>query len=400
MSAPAVFEEPALRRPRIVRWFAERPRIADVLVILACAAPASAVLLLEPPTHAWLGWLCVGATALALWRRRQYPLVVLLVVMAFAALNPISAQTMSPGQLETFFTVYTLAAQRRMRTAILGALAGAVVVLAFSGLAVLFGIRDGFPASLLNFTAVIAIALGVAVRASRARREAITTMIEMREERARSAERTRIAAEMHDVVAHSITVMVALAGGAEAGWQKHPERARRALEQLGDVGARALEEMQRTLQVLHEGDEKLTEDLAHSGHNVPELAELVAEFREAGLPVTLAEDPELPSDPALRTTIYRVVRESLTNTLRHATGTSFVEVKVVRDADDVVATVTDNGRQDPARETAGSRLGLQAMRERAAAFGGTLEAGPLLATPASPGGGWRVCARLKVKEGP
>lgn len=402
MSAPAVFEEPALRRSRLLRWFAARPRIADALVILACVVPIAAVLLLEPPAHAWLGWLCAAATAVALWWRRAYPLAVLLVVSAIAPFNPVFAWAQSPGTFETFFMVYTLAAQRRLRTAILGTLAGAAVVLAASGPAVLLGIRNDYPFSLINFTSLIAIALGVAVRARRARREAIADMIALREERARSAERTRIAAEMHDVVAHSITVMVALAGGAEAGWQKHPERARRALEQLGEVGARALSEMQRTLRVLGEGDEQLGEDLARSGHNLPELAALVAEFREAGLPATLAEDPGLQDaglqDPALRTTVYRIVRESLTNALRHANGASLVEVRVTIEGGDVVVTVTDNGHADPARETVGAGVGLQAMRERAAAFGGSFEAGPLRVAPESPGGGWRVRARLAVEE--
>ncbi|MFD2775416.1 sensor histidine kinase [Leucobacter albus] len=384
-------------RPRIVRWFAARPRIADIAVMLACALPASAALLLAGPEPAWLGWACIVGVAVALWWRRQHPLAVLLVIAGVGALNPVYAHATGGPVLELAFGMFALASRVRLRTAVLGALAAAGIIVAVAGMTALLGIRTGPPVVLLQPSELIALAAGVAVRQARERRKALAQVVALREERAAAAERARITAEMHDVVAHSVTVMVALAGGAAAGWEKYPERAREALGQLGDVGADALGEMQRILRVLRHGDDALDRDLERAGHNLPDLGELIERSRHAGLPAWLTIAGELPADPGLATTVYRIVQESLTNALRHARGATHVEVRIAREGDALAVSVTDNGRGD-AGDRRGAGVGLRAMRERAHAFGGELAAGPLPVSEASPGSGWQTRALLPLNE--
>lgn len=399
VSRNTVLSEPVLRRPRIIQWFAARPCIVDVLVILACTVPTVTALVLVPPAHAWLGYLCAAGVAVAFWWRRSHPLPVLLIVVGLAALNPISGASNSVAVFESFFGVYTLASLTRLRTAILGYLLSEAMIFAVAGAALLLGLRETLPAVLLQPGALIALAIGVAVRASRARRSALEDLILMREERAAAAERARITAEMHDVVAHSVTVMIALAGGARAGWEKHPERARDALEQLGTVGAQTLEEMQRILRVLRDGDDALDADLDFSGHNLPPIDELIAMFRAAGLPVTLnCADTAMPAEPALRTTVYRIVQEALTNALRYATDASYVEVAIHMSDDQLTVTVTDNGKPQSPATIVGAGVGLRAMRERTAAFHGTLQAGPLATSKEAPGTGWRTRATLPLES--
>lgn len=387
-----------MQRPRIVRWLAARPCISDVLIILACTAPILTALILEPPEHAWVGYLCAAAVAAVFWWRRQNPLAVLLIAVGFAALNPVAESGTAVATFESFFGVYTLASLTRLRTAILGYLAAQVVIFAVSGLGVLLGIRDQFAVAGVDPLALLALAIGVAVRASRARRAAVDDVVALREEQAAAAERARITAEMHDVVAHSVTVMISLAGGARAGWDKHPERARKALEQLGNVGEQALEEMQRILHLLRTNDTALDTELEFSGHNAPSLDELIEVFGAAGLPVTLERDDTAHQlEPALRTTVYRIVQEALTNALRYAREATYVEVAIRIRQEHLTVAITDNGKQAPAAASIGAGIGLRAMHERATAFGGTLDAGPLTSNDDTPGTGWRTRAILPLK---
>ncbi|GAA2826102.1 sensor histidine kinase [Leucobacter komagatae] len=394
-------------RSRIAEWFASRPRIGDVAVILACAVPAGVALIIESRELGSLGWACVFGVAVTLWWRRSHPLAVLLIAVGIASLNPVYAHSLAGPSSEMVFGVFALATRARLRTTLIGAALAAVVVLGVSAAAVAIGIREALPAAIIQPFGVAALAAGVAVRTAKGRRAAIEQVIALREERAAAAERARITAEMHDVVAHSVTVMVALAGGAAAGWEKHPERARAALTQLGEVGAGALEEMQQILRMLRDGDPVLDGAIEASGHNVASLGELIEVFQSVGLPVTLAIEGEVPADPGLRTTVYRIVQESLTNALRHARNVTFVEVRVSPTADDVTVRVTDNGRGGAGLgagpgpglgsvpcSVPGSGVGLSAMRERARAFGGELSAGPLPAAAGGASAGWQTRVTL------
>ncbi|MBK0417811.1 hypothetical protein JD276_02015 [Leucobacter sp. CSA1] len=395
---------PLLPRSRAGAWLAGRPRIADVAVILACTAPTVAALILSPPAHAWLGYLCAAAVAIVFWWRRSHPLAVLLIAVGIASVNPIYEHTVGGVFFESVFGAFALAARTSLRVALLGYAASEVVILVVSGAGILLGAREELPPVMLDPAALIALALGVAVRANSARRAALEELVAVREAQAARAERARITAEMHDVVAHSVTVMIALAGGARAGWEKHPERARRALEQLGAVGAEALGEMQRILRVLRTDGEGPDRGITASGHDLPPLEELVEVFRAAGLPVSLVRRGEAPTDPALLTTVYRIVQESLTNALRHAAGASRVEVEVVHREDELVISVSDDGAASGRGAVAGAGIagrvgagvgagvGLAAMRERVAVFGGSLEAGRLDRGP-----GWRTRATLRLE---
>ncbi len=197
---------------------------------------------------------------------------------------------------------------------------------------------------------------------------------------ARAAERTRIAREMHDVVAHSITVMIALSDGAGVALTRAPDAARTALDELSSTGRSALAEMRRVLGVLDDDGAPLTPQ--PGSHD---LTALVERFRTAGLPVDARGlDTVLPDQATLQIAVHRVVAEALTNALRHAPGTPRVQLCLTRTGSAVEIEVLDDGPRGPVPYAGGAGRGLIGMRERAAVHGGTAEAGP------RPEGGWRV----------
>jgi signal transduction histidine kinase len=217
-------------------------------------------------------------------------------------------------------------------------------------------------------------------RAERAERE--------RETVARVAvaeERARIARELHDVVAHSVSVMVLQAGAVRRLLRDDQERERDALGAVERTGREALLEMRRLLGVLRTPDEEV--ELAPQP-GLSELAALVARTEAAGLPVALhveGEPGQLPLGVDL--SAYRIVQEALTNALKHA-GPATAEVAIRYEADAVEIEVTDDGRGPTG--TNGGGHGLVGMRERATLYGGQLSAG------ARPGGGYVVRARLPI----
>ena len=206
-------------------------------------------------------------------------------------------------------------------------------------------------------------------------------------ERAVAAERARIAREMHDIVAHHLSVVILMAAGSRASGK--PSLA--ALEKIEDSGRQALAETRRLLSVLRGPDE--------SAALVPqpglgELDALADSVRSAGLPVHLAVDGDHAALPAaVAVSAYRIVQESLTNVLKHA-GPARARVTVNCAGDAVTIEVTDDGTGNPAAGPHGGRHGLAGMRERVAAFDGDLRAGP------EPGGGFAVRARLPLHDRP
>jgi signal transduction histidine kinase len=209
-------------------------------------------------------------------------------------------------------------------------------------------------------------------------------------------ERGRIARELHDVVAHAVSVMVVQADGASYAIQSNPELAQRALQTISETGRGALGELRRLLDVLRsddaDGEPRVPQPDAHA------LAELADRMRTSGVPVELETDDlgDLPAGVSLG--IYRIVQESLTNTLKHAGRGATAAVRVHRTGDLVEVLVSDDGagRVPQLAATArGERLpggnGLIGMRERAHVYGGTLDVGP------APGGGWQVRAALPVR---
>jgi signal transduction histidine kinase len=208
-----------------------------------------------------------------------------------------------------------------------------------------------------------------------------------------AAERARIARELHDIVAHNLSVMIALADGATYAMDSSPQRAGEATERVSATGRQALLEMRRLLGVLREGEQVGAEPLAPQPR-LDRLDGLLAQVHAAGIPVTmdLDGDPrELPDGVQL--TVFRVAQEALTNTLKHAARPTSAHLALRCEEGRVELEVTDTGmaargapRPQPLAGEAGR--GLRGMRERAAAYGGRLDAGP------DPDGGWRVSLRL------
>ncbi|TDD22749.1 hypothetical protein E1287_39610 [Actinomadura sp. KC06] len=208
--------------------------------------------------------------------------------------------------------------------------------------------------------------------------------------RALADERARMARELHDAVGHAVTVMVTHAGAARLSLGDEHADVRRSLGSIEDVGRAALGDLDRVLGLLDESEPPNPPDLAAA------LRGLVAGL-PPGLRADLAVDGDLPplGEPVVQT-LYRIVQESLTNVVRHASAGT-VRVLVAREGDDVRVTVIDDGAasgppspSQPSGVRGASGRGLAGMRERAARLGGTCQAGP------APDGGWRVEARVPL----
>lgn len=203
-------------------------------------------------------------------------------------------------------------------------------------------------------------------------------------------ERTRIARELHDVVAHAVSVMVVQADGATYAVHTNPELAERAIKTISSTGREALTELRRLLGVLR-AEDSADERTPQPGTN--SLTDLAERVRLVGLPVRLKLKGELDGLPAgIGLSIYRIVQEALTNTLKHAGAGASTVVRVARTGDNVELDITDDGFGTPHELVSISGgNGLIGMRERANVFGGTLQAGP------RPGGGWHVHAVLPIQ---
>ncbi len=242
------------------------------------------------------------------------------------------------------------------------------------------------------------IVLGVAVlgRLIRAHREQAGELarrahqLELeREERARLAirtERTRIAREMHDVLAHSTSVMVVQATGAKRLVRTRPEAAEDALGVIADTGRQSLADLRRMLGLLRRDDDGVPTTPQPTLSDIPDL---VAEFVDAGVPVDLRMPEGAALEGPVGLSAYRIVQEALTNVLKHADPERvIVDVRVLDGRIEV--EVLDDGGAARQLDTVGGGYGLVGMRERAGLVDGTLEAGP------RPGGGFRVAATLPV----
>ncbi|MFC1404494.1 MULTISPECIES: sensor histidine kinase [Streptacidiphilus] len=209
-----------------------------------------------------------------------------------------------------------------------------------------------------------------------------------------AAERARIARELHDVVAHNVSVMIVQADGASYVMDSSPEQAKQALATIAGTGRQALEEMRRLLGLLRSAD-SAGEYVPQPG--VEQLPELLEQVRNAGLPVAFAvegEPRELPRGVEL--TAYRIVQEALTNARKHGGPTASASVRIRFDDRGLDMLIEDNGRgatAELARDGGedGFGHGLIGMRERVGMVGGTLDAGP------RPGGGFRINAVLPLK---
>ncbi|MET9564859.1 MULTISPECIES: sensor histidine kinase [Streptomyces] len=211
-----------------------------------------------------------------------------------------------------------------------------------------------------------------------------------------AAERARIARELHDVVAHNVSVMVVQADGAAYVLDSAPDQAKKALEIISGTGRQALAEMRRLLGVLRTGEHQ------ESGEYVPQpdveqLDELIEQCRGSGLPVDFKiEGTPRPLPSGVELTAYRIVQEALTNTRKHGGPNAGASVRLVYFDDGLGLLVEDDGKGAPHElyeegGVDGQGHGLIGMRERIGMVGGTLDAGP------RPGGGFRISALLPLK---
>jgi signal transduction histidine kinase len=336
------------------------------------------------------------STALA---RRRAPLPALVVAAVLLAGwwigHDLDSQRLLPATVVLLWLLASAADRRPVRevvaaTAVVAALPVTLAVLGLLG-------RPGGEA-VVPLTAVTVVAV-VAGRNRRTRRSLLAALEEraLRAERERDAgaraavaeERTRIAREVHDVVAHNISVMTALADGAGYAIDTAPDQARRAVAQVAATGREAIAEMHRLLGVLRD-DAGGPADAPAPG--LAQLDQLVEQVRAAGLAVTLAvSGSPTPLPATAQLAVHRLVQEALTNTLTHAHGARSARVALRWAADELVVEVADDGRggrpRDPDRPPG---HGLVGMRERFGSWGGSVETGP------GDGGGWHVRAVLPL----
>lgn len=407
----------------IRRWFAEHPRGTDIVVVLWFVLP-SLIALFFPLRLPGLYLALVAATGTALWFRRRYPLPVLAWTIVAAAISSAFLYNTGGHEFAAALAIYAVASLRPPRIAWISV---AVTVLALAGMVWLtldhyvdVGAVEIEAAGEVNeyatatpaqtfvgvifWTTVInlvALTIGSNVRSRRLhtqdlvdRTNRLALERDQREQLATVTERARIAREMHDIVAHSVSVMVALSDGAAASLEKRPDRTRAALTELSQTGRDALTEIRSILGVLRtEGTNEAPFDgEAPLAPTTGDLDELLSRFRAAGLPVERVDSgPPLPQHPRLVLTVYRVVQESLTNVLRYAAGAGDVRVEITRTAD--VATVVVTNDAGAGAVQPGSGNGLVGLRERVGAFGGTVTAGPHAR-------GWRVHAAIPIPADP
>ncbi len=332
-----------------------------------------------------LALLALGPLTLA-WRRR-WPVAVLGVNLATTEAYYLLGYEWGPAFLSLAVAFWTtLSAGRRVPAWLLaGAGYGS-----YFGLAFLVG-REPRP-SLAHAVGVAAWLLLVLVVAEvgRARREQATEVMRTREEEARrraSDERLRIARELHDVVAHNISLINVQASTALHLIDERPEQARTALAAIKQASKEALGELRSVLDILRQSDE---EPPRAPAPGLARLDELVSKVKAAGLEVrTTTEGDSRPLPAPVDLTAFRIVQEALTNVHRHA-GRASATVRVSYRDRDLVVQVDDDGRGASSNGTAGGGNGIPGMRERVAALGGELEAGPRA------GGGFRVLARLPL----
>ncbi|MGH3200871.1 MAG: sensor histidine kinase [Streptosporangiaceae bacterium] len=395
---------------QVYAWLRRHPWLVDgtlAVVLLTGAAnayiPDAAVL---PASLALAGAVAV---------RRRFPVPAYAAALAIGTAQVIvgigNSFTDSPLQ-PTFADVgilvllYTVAAERTRRVSLPG-LAACVVL--FLAVVVRYNPGGNQPPHQLEFFLVTALLYLLAPTSawvlgdSMGYRRAYSAALEERAARAErerdaqaqiaaAAERARIARELHDVIAHNLSVMVAQADGGAYAFDAAPERSRQALAEIGRTGRQALAEMSSLLGILRTDPE--TAPLAPAPA-AAEIEQLVTQAREAGMQVSLAvEGPVRPLPGGLSLAAYRIVQEALTNVRKHAGAGAAVNITLSYGRDELLVRVTDDGRAGlprygPApKDPAGH--GLAGMRERAALYGGTVQAGP------RPGAGFEVTARLPL----
>jgi signal transduction histidine kinase len=400
-----------LRTPALPRVIPSRLLDACVALVLALAGGLSGLNVRALGGHdPWVAVAVLITMGLVLYPRRRYPEVVLIAEAAGVGVMVALGVKLDAAFLSVLVSSYSAAVYGSHRTArvLMGATVAIVVAIAIP---TSFGEGNGVRA-LLPVPTLIAAAgawgVGLVIRrqlalrdtAVRALAERATLVAAQQEEhaqRARLAERLRIARELHDIVAHHLSIVVIQAQAARR--VPDEDRARQAMAEVERTGRTALEEMRRLLGLLRTGEQDYpsAEDADYApALGLADLPALADRIRGAGLPVTLSVATEpasgVPQDVGL--TVYRVVQEALTNALRHA-GPAASACVTVGCRDGVLdVEVTDDGRGAAAELAGGDPLGagrgVIGMRERISGLGGSLSAG------SKAGGGYRVHAQIPM----
>ena len=359
------------------------------------------------------GILSLGTTAAILFRRFIPRILAGISSVLLLAIFPGNTGS-SVGIIAMVIALYALAVYRSARSAWLWTIIGTAAATLGALSAGLLDVAVGLVAFLgYGMVFVIATLIGISVGnrarymdALFARAAQLARERDQQAQLATASERARIAREMHDIVAHSLTVMIALADGATRAATSDPSRAMDAMAHVSEIGRTSLTDMRRVLGVLTEASGDGPADDPTATGAVPlapqptfdELRPLIDSYRAAGLPITLTISGAVPDDSATQLTVFRVVQEALTNALRYSRTPSRVEVTVdFTDPALSEVTVRDDGfgvATDSAVVSVGSGRGLIGMRERVALYGGTVEAGAVEPR------GWRVHAMIPTAADP
>jgi signal transduction histidine kinase len=371
--------------PRFARWYDERPVAGDALLasllLLGFVVPSD----LAAPTDAAQDLAFSVALVACLPVRRRAPVAVFALVSALCLAQIALLDHAVAGDVVALIALYTLVAYgpgprlAALATACgaAGALLAAVRWDAANDRVSLLGTATSAVASML-----LAATLGAWRRSRQAQlaalRERNRLLAVERDQQAAvgaAIERARIARELHDVVAHSLSVIVVQADGAAAGAEQRPAAAAATLRTIGDTGREALGQMRRLLGVLRAGQDAEGPALAPQP-GAAELDALVDQVARAGVPARLAvEGRPRPLGGTIDVTVYRVAQEALTNVLKHAGAVTRVDV-VLRYRDDAVELLVRDDGRGAAAGSDGQGQGLRGMRERVHLHEGTLAAGP------------------------
>ncbi len=330
--------------------------------------------------------------------RRVYPTPVFFVILAAWVLDRTLDYPESPAAIAVAIVFYTIGAElHRKGSWRIGGIS-VILIVGWTGIGVL-SLESVTAASLITTLVgtLTPLLLGREVHQRRRRVEQLRERAERaerdREERARRAvaeERARIARELHDVVAHQMTVMTLQAEGARRIADGADPRIVEALETISDAGHGALVEMRRTVGLLRAPeDESETEPLPR----LSDLSQLVDKVRAAGVPVDLEIEGDVrPLAEGTELSAYRIVQESLTNAVRHGGPNVSARVTIEYGSDQLDVLILDDGRGPSASTGDGSGHGIIGMRERIAVLGGEFSAGP------SSGGGYQVHVIIPVES--
>ncbi|MFF5259607.1 sensor histidine kinase [Actinomadura viridis] len=391
-------------------WFQARPRAADAVLALALLVAGLPQLYLEElpggleryyaQTDVWHLLLVVAVTMTLTWRRSR-PLAVLgLIVAGEVVIAVAHYPPAAPDMVAFMVAVYSVAAHRGLAVAALG---GLVALVALNAFMLVFPGDMALMSVLTDNAFVVGVwALGRNLRLRRAYLAELEDRA-ARLERARGTdaraarveERSRIARELHDVVAHHVSVMTVQAGAARRIMDRHPAGAREAMTTIEEVGRTALSEMRRIVGVLRtERDAEPAGELAPQP-GLGDLGELLDHVRETGLAVQLWIEGEARTpSPGVDVAAFRLIQEALTNTLKHAGPQARAWVRLHYTDRDLTVEIEDDGR-GTATIMAGNGdhpgHGLVGMYERVALYGGELRIGPRV------GGGFGVRARFPLE---